>query len=181
MILTPGWRLTALVLGAVDERNDLVNRVLGQALRDELLAVEVVLHVAAQDRVERVVGRQRIRVELVRAKLGGGRAIDDRLGDRPAVAVAPARERVDERLLDVLDHSEAAGKVAIERGVADRHLRLVAGRQHEPAELVRQCHQQVATDSRLKVLLCEVGLAPRERVFEQLAVALDRSVDRKLE
>ena len=85
-------------------------------------------------------------------------------------------EPVDQRLGHVLDHREAAGAVAVERRVADRHLGLVAGRQHEPAELVRQRHQQVAADAGLEVLLGEVGLAACERLGEQLVVGPHRAL-----
>ncbi len=64
-----------------------------------------------------------------------------------------SQSAVDERLRHVLDDREAAGEVAVEGGVADRHLRLVAGGEHEPAELVGERHQQVAADARLQVLL----------------------------
>ena len=77
--------------------------------------------------------------------------------------VAVVDEPVDERLRHVLDHREAAGRVAVQRRVADRVLGLVAGRQHEPAELVRERHQQVAADPRLQVLLGDVRLAAAER------------------
>ena len=88
-------------------------------------------------RVEHVVGRQRVLVGLIRAQLGGRRLGDRRLRNDPpgraeravgVMRVAPSRQRVDLGLVDVLQHRVAAAHVAVERGVADRHLRLVAGR-----------------------------------------------------
>src|SRR5438552_933620 len=83
-------------------------------------------------------------------------AVRDRRG--VALPVAPPRELVDERLRYVLDRGEAAGHVAVQRGVADGELALVAGREHERAELVGHRHEQVAADARLEVLLGDVVL-----------------------
>ena len=90
--------------------------------------------------------------------------IEAGIRSRPARSVVDvARQLVDDRLRAVLDDGEAAGEVAVERRVADRHLRLVAGRQHEPAELVRQRHHEVAADARLEVLLGDVRRRCRRR------------------
>ena len=59
--------------------------------------------------------------------------------------------------------AEPAGHVAVQRAVADRQLRLVAGRQQQRAALVRQRHQQVAADARLDVLLGDVARRAGER------------------
>ena len=69
------------------------------------------------------------------------------------VGVPPAGEAVDLALVEILDRVEAAVHVAIERGIADRHLRLVAGGQHHRPELVRDRHQHGAARPRLQVLL----------------------------
>ena len=88
-----------------------------------------------------------------------------------------AREPVDERLGHVLDHREAARGVAVQGRVADRELRLVAGREHEPAELVRQRHEQVAADAGLEVLLGDVRIAAVEAARQGLLVGLHRRAD----
>ena len=84
------------------------------------------------------------------------------IGD-PHDWLQPARHAVDHRLRHVGDHGEAAGHVAVERAVADRQLRLVAGRQQQRAALVRQRHQQVAADARLDVLFGDVARRCRRR------------------
>src|SRR5207248_11013986 len=87
---------------------------------------------------------------------GGGVTVGCTTGGIAGGRVAPAAEPVHHRLGDVLDDGEPAREVAVERGVADRHLRLVAGGEHQPAELVGQRHQEVAPDARLDVLRGEV-------------------------
>ena len=96
----------------------------------ELLARAVELDVRLEHLVELRVRRQRVLVELVGAQLGARRALDGRLRDQlaPGALVQVPREPEDVRLVDVLEQREAAGHVAVERRVADRELRLVAGR-----------------------------------------------------
>ena len=93
------------------------------------------------------------------------------------VDVAPARQPEDRGLEQVLDHGEAAGHVAVQRAVAGGHLALVAGGQHDAAELVGQRHQQHAADARLDVLLGRVlGQALellRQRGLERLELGHD--------
>jgi hypothetical protein len=68
-----------------------------------------------------------------------------------------AGQLVDQQLGHVLDHRVAARGVAVEGGVANRGLALVPGGEHEPAAvLVRERHQQQATDAGLEVLLGQV-------------------------
>src|SRR3989440_12469461 len=86
--LDPGWRLAALVLGAIDQVERVLDGVGGQTLGDQLLAAEVQLDVAVQNTVEHVIWRQRVLVALARAKLGGGRALEDR-GGKPLRGAAP--------------------------------------------------------------------------------------------
>ena len=94
------------------------------------------------------------------------------------VGVAPARQVIDLGLVEVLHRIEAAVHVAVERGVADRHLRLVAGGHHHGAELVGDGHQDGAAGPRLEVLLGDVRLAAGEDRLERLSEALDRLLDR---
>ena len=53
---------------------------------------------------------------------------------------------------------QRAAHVAVKRAIADGHLRFVAGRQHQRAELVRQRHQRHAAQPRLDVFLGLVRL-----------------------
>ena len=87
---------------------------------------------------------------------------------RPARSLTQPAQPVDGRLVDVLDDGEATGRVAVERGVADGHLALVACRQHQPAELVGQRHEQHPADAALQVLLGEIGLEAGEGRSQQL-------------
>ena len=68
--------------------------------------------------------------------------IDCGISSRPARSFRCRDEPEHVRLEHVLQEREPAGHVAVERGVADRELRLVPGRDDEPAELVRERHQQ---------------------------------------
>ena len=78
-----------------------------------------------------------------------------------ALLVAPGAQPVDQRLGHVLDDGEPAGRVAVQGGVADRHLALVAGGEHQPAQLVGQRHEDDAPDAALQVLLGQAGRAGR--------------------
>ena len=88
-----------------------------------------------------------------------------------------SRQPEDVGLVDVLQQCEPARHVPVERRVADRQLGLVAGRDHEPAELVGERHQQHAADARLDVLLGEVGLAPLEARCQRGDECLDHRLD----
>ena len=91
--------------------------------------------------------------------------------------VAPARQIVDLGLVEVLHRIEAAVHVAIERGVADRHFRLVAGGHDHGAELVGDGHQDGAAGARLEVLFGDVGFAAGKHRRQRLSEALDRLLD----
>ena len=69
----PGGYWRRLYSAQVDEAQNAVDVCLGQAAGDELLAAEVLLDVAEQDRVEDLVRRQRVLVLLVGAQLGARR------------------------------------------------------------------------------------------------------------
>src|SRR3546814_19567808 len=62
---------------------------------------------------------------------------------------------------------------------SDLVLALVAGSQHQPAELVAQRHQQRAAGARLQVLLGGVWLAALERIGQRVEEALERLLDRQ--
>ncbi len=129
--------------------------------------------------IELLVRREALVVALVGAQLGRRRLGEDVLGDELAAGavVAVAAEPVDQQLGHVLDHREAAGGVAVEGAVADGALALVAGGEHEPAELVRQRHQGHAPDARLEVLLGEVRLTTVEAGRQHLAERGERRLD----
>src|SRR5947207_8068542 len=81
-------RLAALVLGAVHQPQHVVHGRLVVAQLDDLLRRTVLLDVEAQNRIEHLVGRQRILVALPRLELGGGRPGERALGNHPRLAVA---------------------------------------------------------------------------------------------
>ena len=78
-----------------------------------------------------------------------------------ASVVAPAGQRPDQRLRDVLDRREPADRVAVDGRVAHRQLALVPGGEHEVALGVGQGHQGRTPDARLQVLLGEAGECQR--------------------
>ena len=82
--------------------------------------------------------------------------------DPLAVAIELRGQLVDQRLRDVRDERVPAGHVAVERAVADGDLGLVARREHEVPEPVRERHQDRAADAGLQVLLGQRGSALAE-------------------
>ena len=120
--------MTPFVFVYLDEPHDLAHMVRCYALRDYFLRTEIALDVGFENRIQHIVRRQRILVGLVFAELRRWRARDDALRNHAAETVAVSREAIDERLADVLQNRKSAGHVAIERGIADRHLGLVARR-----------------------------------------------------
>ena len=158
--------LAALVLRDVDEAGDPGHQRRVEAGGDELAAGHVPLDVGLDERVEHLVGRQRLVVALVGPQLGRRRLREHRLGHDLAAGalVHVAAQVVDEELRDVGDDGEAAGGVAVERRVADGELGLVAGREHEPAAVgVGERHQQRAADPGLEVLVGEAGRLADDR------------------
>ena len=141
-------RLAALVFVELDQTRDAFNHSRIKAGRHQGLDTFVVLHVALQDRVQHLIRGQAVLVGLVGAQLRAGRTRDDALRDRVlasavgVVLVAPARQLEDCGLEQVLDDRKSAGHVAIERAVTGGHLTLVAGGQHDRAELVGQRHEK---------------------------------------
>ena len=95
------------------------------------------------------------------------------------VGVPPCGDLVDERLRDVFDGCEPAGHVAVERGIADGVLALVAGGEHDRSELVGECHEQVAADACLQVLFGDALFGAGEQVLERAAVRVERVADRQ--
>src|SRR5207302_11223626 len=105
----PGWGLAALVLGAVDQRDRPLDHVRVEAVRRELLERAILLDVRLEHAVERVVGRERVLVELALAQLRARGAVNDRLRDQfsSGLLVEVAREPEDVGLEDVLEQREA--------------------------------------------------------------------------
>ena len=135
---------------------------------DELIGREVLFDITPQDGVELLVGREAVGVLLPRLQLGRGWLGEDALGDGGAKGVAIPAQLVHRRLGDVLEHGETAGHVAVKGAVAGGDLRLVAGREHDVAELVRQCVQDHAANPRLQVLLRDPGPRPFEGAGQDL-------------
>jgi hypothetical protein len=81
------------------------------------------------------------------------------------------REPVDQQFAAILDGREAAGHIAVQRRVADRHLALVAGGQQHAPGLVRDAHQQHAAAARLDVLLRGVRRRPANSSLSAASVA----------
>src|SRR5215471_16379899 len=87
-------------------------------------------------------------------------------------------EVVYQHFRDVLDDGEPPRHVAVEGRVAHAILALVAGRQHEPAELVGERHQEVAADAGLQVLLGDIFLHALERLAQGALVGVEQRRDR---
>ena len=113
-----------------------------------------------EDRVQHLIGRQRILILLVLAQFGGRRFYENILRDHLAVrterafrlpAIAEFREPEHLHLVEILDRIEAAVHIAIDRRVANRHFRLVAGCHEHRAEFVRHRHQQRAARAALDI------------------------------
>ena len=153
---------------------------------DDLLGRAFLFHQAAQHVVQHLVGGQRVLIGLVGPELRARRLLDDRLGNhrplRPLqslhpVPVAPAGHLEHVGLVDVLQHRIAAAHVAVESGVAHRHLGLVAGGEHHVAELVADRHQDDAAHPRLDVLLGLVGFSAGEDRRQHAAERIHRRLD----
>src|SRR5262245_55220428 len=156
--------LPPLVLVAIDHGDHPPHRRRLEAARHDVRHTLVALHVALEDRVQILIGRQRVLVLLARAQFGRGRPGEDRPRDDlpPRPRIGLLGELVHEGLRAVLDAGEAARHVAVERGVAYCDLALVPRVEDEPAELIGQRHQVVAADAGLEVLLRHVFLQTLE-------------------
>ncbi len=85
------------------------------------------------------------------------------------------------RLEDVLDGCESSHHVTVERGVADRELALVAGRQHKPPVGVREGHEDRPPDASLEVLLGECQTKFAERRTQSVLEGREGTGDRNLD
>ena len=167
------------MLGARHHLQDASDQLGLEAGGGDLLGALAVLDVAPQDRVQHVVRRQRIAVELIGPQLCRRRLVDGRLRDDRAVVVDAAGKRVHLRLPQVADRRQRAGHVAVQGGVAGGQLALVAGGQGQRAGLVRERHHQRAADARLEVLLRRVGRAAGEDRPQRVQVRRERRLDRQ--
>ena len=161
--LDPGRGLAALVLRPVDERD----RPLDDARRRTPRAAPPESDPPrrtppAQGRATSYGGIESASRWSSRSSALGARSIVVRgISSRPARSLRCSCEPVDIRLEDVLQEREATDHVPVERRVADRELRLVPGRDDEPAVGVRQRHEEHAADTRLQVLGGEAREAAR--------------------
>ena len=119
----------------------------------------IALDVRPQNRIKDLVVGERLIVALVgfefgRWRLGEHSGRDDRSTGN---LIAPGAQVVDGEFPDIANDGECAGGVAVERGVADRCLGLVAGREHEPTVLIGHRHQDHAANTRLQVLISEIA------------------------
>src|SRR6266496_243707 len=132
--------LPSLVFVDLDEAYHAAHVLRVVAHRDDFYRALVQLDVGFENAVERIVRRQRVLIDLVGPQLRGRSAGDDPFRYHAAEAVPIMTKPVHHRLVDVLQHRESAGHVTVEGRVTDGHLRLVARREHNRAELVRQGH-----------------------------------------
>src|SRR5512139_657891 len=153
--LDAGGRLPPLVLAPVHQRHDAPDHALRAPRRHHFRHAAILLHVQLEDRVEDFVFRQGVGIFLARRKFRRRRLREHPFRDHvPAAAfVEPPRHAEHHRLENVLDDREPAGHVPVEGGVPYAHLALVPRGEDDLAELVRQRHQDRATDPRLQVLL----------------------------
>jgi hypothetical protein len=84
-------------------------------------------------------------------------------------------------LRHVHQYAETTHHVAVERRIADGELALVAGCDDQPAEFVRERHQETATDARLDVLLGKSRVGARELLGQRFVVGAHHRLDRKVE
>ena len=137
-----------------------------------------------QDGIEICILGQAVLVLLVRAQFGrrwlGQDAVRNGvLGNAEGiVGVPPPAHLVDLGLVEVLEHIVAATHVAVEGGVPDRHLALVAGRQDHEPELVRKRHEGQPPDTRLYVLLGYVRRPVLKQGGEHGGKGVDSRCDR---
>jgi hypothetical protein len=155
----------------------------------DLIDRPLVLDQAFKDVVEHRVRRQRVLIGLVGFEFGRGRLGDDTLGHHPTgrpersvrqMLIAPARQCEDRGLVNILEHGVAAAHIPVKRRIADRHFGFVAGREHHPAEFIRQRHQRDAAGAGLQIFLGDVGRPAREGLGEHAAKTRDRRLDADL-
>ena len=143
-----------------------------------------------EDCIEHVISRQRILIGLVVAQLGRRRPIDHdrwndpaRLLDAFALAIglriAPARERKNLGLVDILERRITTAHVAVNRRVSDGHLALVTRRQQHATELVRQRHQHHAPTARLQVFFGGIKRTLGKHRRQSLQKCLEARLDRQ--
>ena len=83
------------------------------------------------------------------------------------------RKAIDQGLRNVGDDRQATRHVAIERAIADADLGLVAGAQHQGAELIGKGHEHGAANARLQILFGHVFFVPGEGRLQRLPVGFE--------
>ena len=110
-------------------------------------------------------GRLSVSFWSSRSSADGGRSMT-RAGMTRDCALRQRAEAIHQQFAAILDGCEAARHVAVQGGIAHRHLALVAGGEQHLAGLVGDAHEQHAAAARLNVLLRGVGRAPGEFVLQ---------------
>ena len=143
--------------------------------RDNRARVHFLLHKAFENIVQHLVRGERILILLVFPQLRRRRFDENILRDHLAIrplrtfrlpGVAQGRDAEHLHLVEILDRVVAAIHIAIECGIADGHLALVAGCHHHRPELVRDRHQDRPARAGLDVLLGHVTAEPRKNRLE---------------
>src|SRR6185312_17474130 len=119
--------LTALVFVALDQIQDSAHGRAIETARLELIDRQILLDEGLEYGIKSFVGRQGIGVLLLVAQLSRRRPLDYPLRDDPLPRVTVGGQTIDQHLAAILDRREAAGHVAIERGITHGHLALVTG------------------------------------------------------
>jgi len=163
----------------VDESRDAPDQCFVVAERHDVGGRHVVFDVHLENRVEHLVGRQRLVVTLVGAQFGRRRLVDDLVGDHfsAGTTIDVVAQFVHRQLEHVLDDGIAAHRIAVQREVANGHLALVSGGENHPTVLVRQSHHDGATDTALQVFFGEVGRLAGERFGKHVEVRGKRRFD----
>ena len=176
-----------LVFGNVEQALDPHHGIAFEPFGDQLIDALFVLDQPEQDAVKHRIGRQRILVLLIGAQFGRWGAGDDPFGHHRAigaeadlrfVAVAPFADRKNGHLVGVFQRVIAAGHIAIDRGIADAHLALVASGQQHRAKFVAERHQGHAADPRLHVLFGDVVFGIGKAARQHLVKGHYRRIDR---
>ena len=125
---------------------------------DNLTRVFLTFDITRQDRIENIVGREFVLVCLVGFQFGAGRLGDGAFGNPLACRfVQVPGQVIDHCFGHVADNCQATGHVAVKRAVSGRQFALVSGRQRKVSAGVGKCHDEVASDAGLDILIGRVG------------------------
>ena len=150
--------MPAFVFAAVNQPDGFADGGFAESGGEHFGDAHIFFDIGFENRVEHIIRRERVAVFLVGPQFGGRRALNGGRRNDDALLVAPAAEIEYQRFRNVFDDGEAAGHIAVERAVAGGELALVAGGEHQPAELVRERHNQCAADARLEIFFGQIRL-----------------------